>query len=102
MTSSPLIKPERQGENPQIDPSKVSRRRRENATETETDAAALEGDLTTAAERDFSSLPGANSRLARLTETAKAYARAARSENTARAYDFGLAAIRLLAPPQRF
>ena len=49
--------------------------------------AALKGDLTTAAERDFSSLPGANSRLARLTETAKAYARAARSENTARAYD---------------
>ena len=48
------------------------------------------------------SLPGADSRLARLTETAKAYARAARSENTARAYELGLAAIRLLAPPQRF
>ena len=50
---------------------------------------APDGELTAVADdgADSPALSAFDPRLARLTETAKAYARAARSENTARAYD---------------
>jgi len=77
-------------ENLEIDPLEVSARRRKSENEAETDAAeALDSDLAIAAEADAEApaLPALDPRLARLTETAKNYARAARSENTARAYE---------------
>ncbi len=64
-------------------------RRRENTNETETDGPeASDGGLTTDGEAaDSPALPSADPRLAALAEMAKAYARAARSQNTQRAYD---------------
>jgi len=78
MTSSPLIKPERQDQNASNDPSHGPASRRENENENRTEA--NEGVLP-------SPRAAQNDRLAALAETAKNYARAARANNTQRAYD---------------
>lgn len=81
--------PQCQTKIPQTTP-KASARRRESANETETSAPeAPPVDLTTDGEAAASpALFSADPLLVRLTDSAKAYARAARSENTARAYEF--------------
>src|SRR5208283_5280787 len=63
--------------------------RRESANENGTDAPeGSDSELPSAADgADSPALLTADPRLARLADTAKAYARAARAENTARAYD---------------
>ena len=78
MTSSPLIKPERQDEIASNTPSDTPPSRREN--ENETEQMADEGVLP-------SPRAPQNDHLAALAETAKNYARAARANNTQRAYD---------------
>ena len=89
MSSRPPIKPERQDEMDPNDAFEPFPRRRDFGNEDGTDASeAPDGDLTMAGGGAASpALLTADPRLDRLTENAKAYARAARSENTARAYD---------------
>ena len=78
MTSSPLIKPERQDEIASNSPTDTlsSRRENENANGTNADEGVLP-----------SPRAPQNDHLAALAETAKNYARAARANNTQRAYD---------------
>ena len=89
MDSCPLNQRKRQDEIPPNEPLEASPRRREYVNEDGTDGSdALDGDMTSAADGAHApALPALDPRLMRLTEAAKAYARAARSENTARAYD---------------
>ena len=71
------------------DPLEPSSRRRESADETGTEPD-VDSDDDALPEQNGAPSPGLSAldpRLARLTETARGYARAARSENTARAYD---------------
>jgi integrase len=74
---------------PQNDPLEASPRRRNFVNEDGTDGSeTLDGDPPTTADgADSPALSALDPRLARLAETAKNYARAARAENTARAYD---------------
>jgi integrase len=74
---------------PENDPLEPSSRRRESANEVGTEPD-VDSDDEALAEQNGAPSPALSTldpRLARLAETAKNYARAARSENTARAYD---------------
>ena len=76
-------------ENPQNHPFAPSPRRREGANEngTEPDVDSADDVLAEQDAAPFPALSALDPRLVRLSETAKNYARAARAENTARAYD---------------
>jgi integrase len=78
MTSSPPVEPERDGE---IGPSRPSQRRRSLESAMPADGGAH------IADGGESPAPARSARVARLAESAESYARAARSDNTARAYD---------------
>src|SRR5208283_2611881 len=86
--SSPIMKRERQDEMRQNEPFGRSPRRRENMSEGGTETVVSSGD-DVSPKQNAAPAPALllDPRLARLTETARGYARAARSENTARAYD---------------